>query len=140
MTHAGVCHREKETTTMRRSIPLAVSAGLVTAVVLTGCGQAGQGDATTEDGRTKLTMWTHSAGNPAELEVYEQIIDDFNASQDEYEVVHESFPQGAYNDAIVAAAASDDLPCLLDLDGPIMPNWAWAGYLQPLDISTDITD
>lgn len=140
MTHAGVGHKEKETTTMRRSIPLAVSAGLVTAVVLTGCGQAGQGDATTEDGRTKLTMWTHSAGNPAELEVYEQIIDDFNASQDEYEVVHESFPQGAYNDAIVAAAASDDLPCLLDLDGPIMPNWAWAGYLQPLGISTDITD
>lgn len=85
-------------------------------------------------------MWTHSAGNAAELAVYEKIITDFNASQDEYEVVHESFPQGAYNDAIVAAAASGDLPCLLDLDGPIMPNWAWAEYLQPLEISTEITD
>src|SRR5690606_39505877 len=105
-----------------------------------GCGQAGQGDVTSADGRTPLTMWTHSAGNPAELEVYERIISDFNASQDQYEVVHESFPQGAYNDAIVAAAASGDLPCLLDLDGPIMPNWAWAEYLQPLEISTEITD
>ena len=56
-------------------------------------------------------MWTHSAGNPAELEVYERIITDFNASQDQYEVVNESFPQGAYNDAIVAAASSGDLPC-----------------------------
>ena len=54
-------------------------------------------------------MWTHSAGNPAELEVYTKIIDDFNASQDQYTVVEESFPQGAYNDAIVAA----------DLDPPL---------------------
>ncbi|WP_312677573.1 extracellular solute-binding protein [Microbacterium sp.] len=124
----------------RTSVSTLAAAGLVGVLALSGCGQAGQGDSTTEDGRTTLTMWTHSAGNPAELEVYEKIISDFNASQDDYEVVHESFPQGAYNDAIVAAAASGDLPCLLDLDGPIMPNWAWAGYLQPLGISADITD
>ncbi len=115
-------------------------AGLVGVLALSGCGQAGQGDSTTADGRTQLTMWTHSAGNEAELAVYKQIISDFNASQDKYEVVEESFPQGAYNDAVVAAAASGDLPCLLDLDGPIMPNWAWAGYLQPLELPTSITD
>ncbi|WP_244666433.1 sugar ABC transporter substrate-binding protein [Myceligenerans indicum] len=109
------------------------------ALALTACGQAGQGGTTTEDGREQLTMWTHSAGNPAELEVYEQIIEDFNASQDQYEVVSESFPQGAYNDAIVAAAAADDLPCLLDMDGPIVANWAWAGYLQPLEFPAEIT-
>lgn len=126
---------------MNRKIrPVAVSAGLVAALALAGCGQAGQGGETSESGRAQISMWTHSAGNKAELAVYEQIIADFNASQDQYEVVHESFPQGAYNDAIVAAAASGDLPCLLDLDGPIMPNWAWAGYLQPLEISTSITD
>jgi multiple sugar transport system substrate-binding protein len=112
----------------------------VGALALTACGQAGQGDTTSGDGPVQLTMWTHSAGNPAELEVYEQIIQDFNASQDEYEVVEESFPQGAYNDAIVAAAAADDLPCLLDMDGPIVPNWAWAGYIQPLELPTEITD
>src|SRR5699024_3946454 len=33
-----------------------------------------------------------------------------------------------------------DLPCLLDMDGPIVPNWAWAGYIQPLGISSEITD
>lgn len=124
----------------RRTSPVFVAAGLAAALALTGCGQAGQGNTTSKDGRTQLTMWTHSAGNAAELAVYEQIISDYNASQDTYEVVHESFPQGAYNDAIVAAAASGDLPCLLDLDGPIMPNWAWAEYLQPLGISTEITD
>ncbi|MGC5172578.1 sugar ABC transporter substrate-binding protein [Microbacterium sp. DT81.1] len=123
----------------RRTAPIFVSAGLVGVLALTGCGQAGQ-DTTTADGKTELSMWTHSAGNPAELAVYEKIIEDFNASQDEYTVVNEAFPQGAYNDAIVAAAASGDLPCLLDLDGPIMPNWAWAEYLQPLELPTEITD
>ncbi len=124
----------------RRSLATIVSASTASALVLTGCGQAGQGDQGGGDGPVRLTMWTHSAGNPAELEVYEQIIADFNESQDDYEVVTEAFPQGAYNDAIVAAAAANDLPCLLDMDGPIVPNWAWAGYIQPLELPTEITD
>lgn len=128
----------------RKTVPVLLSAGLLGALALAGCGQAGQGNTGTTDptagGTAQLTMWTHSAGNPAELEVYERIISDFNASQDKFEIVHESFPQGAYNDAIVAAAAAGDLPCLLDLDGPIMPNWAWAGYLQPLQLPTALTD
>lgn len=123
-----------------RSLPAMLTLATVSALALTACGQAGQGDGKTADGRTELTLWTHSAGNPAELEVYEKIISDFNASQEDYVVVEESFPQGAYNDAIVAAAAAGDLPCLLDMDGPIMPNWAWAGYLQPLELPTEITD
>ncbi|WP_129337852.1 extracellular solute-binding protein [Cellulomonas endophytica] len=110
------------------------------AAALAACGQAGQGTEGGGDGPAELTLWTHSAGNPAELEVYTQIIDDFNASQEDYRVVQESFPQAAYNDAIVAAAASGDLPCLLDMDGPIVPNWAWAGYIQPLGIDPAITD
>ncbi|WNB87217.1 extracellular solute-binding protein [Cellulomonas sp. ATA003] len=115
------------------------------ATVLAACGQAGQSDdggggGGGDGGTTELTMWTHSAGNEAELAVYEQIISDFNGSQDQYEVVMESFPQGAYNDAIVAGAAAGDLPCLLDMDGPIVPNWAWAGYIQPLGLSDEIID
>lgn len=91
----------------RRSLVAIVSVSTVSALALTACGQAGQGGGSgSGDGPVQLTMWTHSAGNPAELEVYQQIIEDFNASQDEYEVVEESFPQGAYNDAIVAAAAA----------------------------------
>ncbi|MBB4945510.1 multiple sugar transport system substrate-binding protein [Kitasatospora gansuensis] len=85
-------------------------------------------------------MWTHSAGNPGELAVYKKIIDDFNASQPKYRVVQQNFPQGSYNDAITAAAAARNLPCLLDMDGPVMPNWAWAGYLQPLELPTTLTD
>lgn len=126
----------------RKSLTAIVTITAASATILTGCGQAGESDGGDggEGGTTQLTMWTHSAGNPAELEVYERIISDFNGSQDLYEVVMESFPQGAYNDAIVAGAAAGDLPCLLDMDGPIVPNWAWAGYIQPLGISSEITD
>ncbi|MFD9124176.1 extracellular solute-binding protein [Kitasatospora sp. NPDC059571] len=92
------------------------------------------------NGPTQITMWTHSAGNPGELAVYKKIIGDFNASQTKYRVVEQSFPQGSYNDAITAAAAARNLPCLLDMDGPITPNWAWAGYLQPLGLPAGLTD
>lgn len=124
----------------RKSLTAMVAIAAASATALTACGQAGQSDGGGDGGTQELTMWTHSAGNPAELEVYEQIITDFNESQDDYEVVMESFPQGAYNDAIVAGAAAGDLPCLLDMDGPIVPNWAWAGYIQPLDLPDEIID
>ena len=117
-----------------RSVLVTVAVGA--SVVLAGCGA----DTGTGDGPTEITMWSHSAGNPAELEVINRIIADFNASQDEYVVAAEFFPQGAYNDAIVAAATADDLPCLLDMDGPVMPNWAWAEVITPLDLPEELTD
>lgn len=129
---------------MKRFPAVMLTVSAVTVLGLAACGQAGQGEATSSGesggGAKTLTMWTHSAGNEAELKVYKQIIDDFNASQSEYKVVEESFPQGAYNDAIVAAATAGDLPCLLDMDGPIVANWAWAGYIQPLGLPASLTD
>jgi multiple sugar transport system substrate-binding protein len=72
--------------------------------------------------------------------VIDKIIAEFNASQSEYVVEAEYFPQRAYNDAIVAAATAGDLPCLIDMDGPVMPNWAWAEAIVPLDLPTELTD
>ena len=40
---------------------------------------------------TKLGLWTHSAGNEGEMEVITKMADDFNASQDQFEVVIEAF-------------------------------------------------
>ncbi|MEL7519187.1 MAG: extracellular solute-binding protein, partial [Pseudomonadota bacterium] len=61
-------------------------------------------------------------------------IEEFNASQSDWVVTIESFPPIAYNDAVDAAALAGDLPDILDVDGPVMPGWAWAGYMQPLGI------
>ena len=84
--------------------------------------------------QTTLTMWYHGAGNEVESNIINQIISDFNASQSDWAVEIESFPQAAYNDSVVAGALAGNLPDILDVDGPVMPNWAWSGYMQPLQI------
>lgn len=90
--------------------------------------------------QTQLSLWTHAAGNKVEFGVLSQIVDDFNASQGDWKVVVEPFPQASYNDSVSAAALSGELPDILDVDGPIMPNWAWAGYLAPLQIDESLLD
>jgi len=81
-----------------------------------------------------LSMWYHGAGNEVEMKLISQVIADFNASQTDYAVELQSFPQAAYNDSVTAGALAGNLPDILDVDGPNMPNWAWAGYMQPLMI------
>lgn len=88
----------------------------------------------------KLTMWYHGAGNKAEKEVLLGIINDYNTSQTKYVVEVQDFPQISYNDSVVAGALAGNLPDILDVDGPVMPNWAWAGYMAPLDIPQDMLD
>ena len=85
-----------------------------------------------------LTLWTHNGGNKEELDVVNSAVKDFNAANPNTPVTVKSFPQESYNDAIASAAVSGNLPDILDLDGPIMSNWAWAGYLSPLTISQDL--
>ena len=101
-----------------------ITAGLLATTCLAGAAAA----------QTELSLWYHGAGNEVERGVLTGIVDDFNASQSDWKVLIEQFPQAAYNDSVTAAALSGELPDILDVDGPIMPNWAWAGYLAPLTI------
>ena len=113
---------------------LAMTAASV--LVLTGC--AATEEASGEP--VQVSMWSHAAGNDNEIATVKEAITDFNASQTAYEVVLEEFPQESYNDSIAAAYASNSLPCIVDVDGPITPNWAWAGYMQPLAIDSALED
>lgn len=83
---------------------------------------------------TELSMWYHGAGNEVEQKILTGIVNDFNASQSDYTVKIEQFPQASYNDSVTAAAASGKLPDILDVDGPVMPGWVWAGYMAPLTV------
>lgn len=110
-----------------------VAAGLLVAALplsLAACAKGGDSGGSSGG---ELTMWTHNAGNKAELAAITQIVDDYNKSQTKYKVKIQAFPQDSYNQSVVAAAASKKLPCILDIDGPNVPNWAWAGYLAPLE-------
>ena len=90
--------------------------------------------------QTELSLWYHGAGGEVEGAILQSIIDDFNEEQSDYFVALEAFPQESYNDSIIAAAVSGSLPDIIDVDGPIMPNWAWAGYMQPLQLPEGAVD
>jgi len=123
-------------------------------LVLTACGSSAAGPSedlapgevseVVESGssstRTKLSMWYHGAGNEVERNILLSIIDDYNNSQDKYVVEVQDFPQISYNASVVAAALAGNLPDIIDVDGPVMPNWAWAGYLSPLELSDGALD
>ncbi|HET7399578.1 MAG TPA: sugar ABC transporter substrate-binding protein [Intrasporangium sp.] len=112
-----------------------LAVGLLAAALplsMAACSKGGSSSAAGSAGG-ELTMWTHNAGNKGELAAITQIVNDYNKSQTKYKVKIQAFPQDSYNQSVVAAAASKKLPCILDIDGPNVPNWAWAGYLAPLE-------
>lgn len=72
---------------MKRTGRAIAALAVVPVLALAACGRAGEGDSdggtATGDstgGKTQVRLWTHSAGNPAELEVYNQIMSDFRLS------------------------------------------------------------
>ena len=72
-----------------------IGAGLLMTTCLAGAAAA----------QTELKLWSHAAGNEEEYTVLTQIIDDFNASQSDWKVVTEKFPQASYNDSVVGRGA-----------------------------------
>jgi multiple sugar transport system substrate-binding protein len=89
---------------------------------------------------TTLRLWYHGAGNDVERDILLGIIDDFNASQTNWVIELEQFPQASYNESVTAAALAGTLPDIIDVDGPVMPNWAWSGYMSPLNLSEGALD
>ncbi|MFT6460257.1 MAG: multiple sugar transport system substrate-binding protein [Pseudophaeobacter arcticus] len=85
--------------------------------------------------QTELSMWYHGSQNEFEREIIVEIVEDFNASQPDWKVILKSFPEGSYNDSVVQAAQTGNLPDIIDVDAPVVANWAWLGYLQPLNLT-----
>jgi multiple sugar transport system substrate-binding protein len=79
-----------------------------------------------------LDLWFHSGRGP-ERDALKQILDNFAAQNPNITVNAVELPEGSYNDQVQAAAFADNLPCLLDFDGPYVYNYAWGGFLIPLD-------
>ena len=79
-----------------------------------------------------IEVWFHS-GKGEERAVLDAQVKDFNAMQNEVMVKAVRLPEGSYNEQVSAAALANDMPDLLDFDGPYVYNYAWAEYLVPLD-------
>ncbi len=80
----------------------------------------------------EIKVWRHDT-NEKEINASKAAVERFNKSQDKYKVVMEMIPEGAYTETINAAALAGKLPCALDMDQPVVPNFAWAGNLIALD-------
>jgi len=121
---------------------------LITAMVLASCAgpQATPTSAPVEEQPTMapaepvtIDVWFHS-GKGEERDALDAQVADFNAQGNGVTINAIQLPEGSYNDQVNAAALAGDLPCLLDFDGPNLYNYAWSGYLIPLDdfVSADL--
>lgn len=81
---------------------------------------------------TDLVMWRHDTGD-REMEASAAAVARFNARQDRWKLRVETMPQGSYQQSVVAAALSGRLPCIMALDQPSVPNFAWAGHVRALE-------
>lgn len=80
-----------------------------------------------------LTMSVHTGTNPGP---WFDSVEEFNAGLgQELGITIDLIPIGetAYETAIVSMAASRELPDIISMDGPFLYNFAWNGFLRPID-------
>ncbi len=121
---------------LRRTAPrLARTASLllgaaVAAALATGCSALPARPDRVDGG--PLTMWSHG-GTDAEQAVLEQEVARWNASGAGTPVRLRVIPEGDYGQTVQVAITSRRLPDILEVDGPLVPSYAYQGALAPLD-------
>jgi multiple sugar transport system substrate-binding protein len=117
---------------MRRAI-VAVAA---LALLATACGGDDGEDAAASgcDGeitQSEIEVWWHE-GPEFEVNAMQDFVERFNASQDEVTATLTLIPEADYASSLRGAAASGDLPEVIDTDASFAFNYAWSGDLQPI--------
>lgn len=79
-----------------------------------------------------VKVWRHDTGD-AEMAASKAMVERFNRSQDRWKVVVETMPQGSFTESITAASLVGQLPCVIAIDQPTVPNFAWANHVRVLD-------
>ena len=121
---------------------IAVVAALCLGLLLGACSGSPQRSAipgdTTCDGTiqgpspTYITVWFHT-GQPSEKQTLNEQVAAFNASQKQVQVKLIDIPEAKYAAEVASAAATGNLPDVLDFDGPDLYNYAFSGKLKPLN-------
>ena len=99
-------------------------------MLLTACTTASQ---TPSDHQPTVIKLFFHAGQGPEREALDATLKDFSDLHPDIQVEQVQLPEGNYTDLVNIAAMARSLPCLLDFDGPTLYNYAWSGYLRPLD-------
>ncbi len=90
--------------------------------------------ASTQPGQQKIiTLWTHNTPGGVEGDVLAATVKAFEQAQGDYTIELVPIAPESYADRVIGSAQSGSLPCVLEFDGPYLYNFAWSGYLQPID-------
>lgn len=95
-------------------------------VALTGAVGAGRPE-------ERITAWMREAAGAPEYDGLVSAAQQFNSKRPPHPVVLLPALYPHYEERVKAAAAAGTLPCLLEVDGPFVAEFAWAGDLQALD-------
>ncbi|SFU27695.1 extracellular solute-binding protein [Pseudoduganella namucuonensis] len=110
---------------MKRATRPAAARGVLATLVLAAAAQSGAAP-------TEIKVWRHDTGDE-EMAASKAAVERFNRSQHKWRVTVQSIPQGSYTESITAASLVGHLPCVIAMDQPTVPNFAWAGHVRPLD-------
>ena len=80
-----------------------------------------------------ISVWTHEDAASREFAALKKAAEKFNRSQHVYLVEITSSLRRDYKGWVHREAANGTLPCLLGFDGPLLGEFAWLQYLQPID-------
>jgi multiple sugar transport system substrate-binding protein len=80
-----------------------------------------------------IAVWTRSTFSSDEAAVIKDTAAAFNRVQQRYKVELFASHYRNYADWVQSVGVAGTLPCLLEVDGPFVAEFAWPGYLQPLD-------
>jgi len=86
----------------------------------------------TVSAKQDIMLWRHNA-TETEITASLAAIKRFNESQNRWNIIADLIPEASYTQSIRAAARADILPCVIEVDQPIVSNFAWSGFLSPLD-------
>src|SRR6266702_8998622 len=101
-------------------------------MLFSACGSTSSTTAGTTSGPITIQLFFHSGQEP-EREALNATLKAFSDRNPDITVEAVQLPEGRYTDQVNIAALARSLPCLLDFDGPTLYNYAWSGYLIPLD-------
>lgn len=105
---------------------------------VTCCNQRSGTETNAATSSTTITVWAHH-GKPEEWKVVQEQVKRFNENQTNVTAQLVEIAEANYDTQVQSAAASRQLPDVLEFDGPMLANYVWKGYLQPLDgLSADI--
>ena len=118
---------------IKKNLVAATAAVLAAGMALAGCGSSngGSGDVQkTADGKVKITMW--HGFSEADGKTLESIVDDFNKSQDKYEIDAQLQPWSTIGETMVTKVTTGDGPDFVTTGADNGQGWSIDGVKYEL--------